>query len=197
MSAIHKFISKGDRKSRGAGKPAGAAAVGRAVAHLKYIQHRPGRDREEGGREFFDDEGKEVTGKEVREAVKKMEKAKVVIHTLTLSPEINLVDQEHNEALNNGCEMLLGADGTLVCPEIPFALQNLRLGGDWLDKSLKAASTGQLRTSRLYMRGTAKAIDRATRLIDKKVKPNRRTAVLKIPSYLKAADREENLEKKL
>jgi hypothetical protein len=123
--------------------------------------------------------------------------AKVVIHTLTLSPEINLVDQEHNEALNNGCEMLLGADGTLVCPEIPFALQNLRLGGDWLDKSLKAASTGQLRTSRLYMRGTAKAIDRATRLIDKKVKPNRRTAVLKIPSYLKAADREENLEKKL
>jgi hypothetical protein len=61
---------------------------------LKYIQHRPGEDREKGGREFFSDEGDDLQVKRVKKAVKEMGKSKVVVHKLTLSPEINGYDKK-------------------------------------------------------------------------------------------------------
>ncbi len=41
----HSYISARDRQSRRGGGQPKVAAVGRALAHLKYIQHRPGEDR--------------------------------------------------------------------------------------------------------------------------------------------------------
>ena len=103
--------------------------------------------------------------------------------------------EEHNEVLRNGCGLLLGANGAQVFPEIPLALENLKRSGDWLHKSLKAASARDLCTSRLYMRATAKAINQATRLIDNKVKPRSRTAVVKTPRYLKKVEKEARIER--
>jgi len=68
--------------------------MGRALAHLKYIQHRPGEDRGDGGREFFSDEGDDLQAKRVQKSVKEMGKSKVVVHKLTLSPEINGYDKK-------------------------------------------------------------------------------------------------------
>lgn len=90
----HKYISARDRESRGKGKPAKLAAVGRALAHVKYIQHRPGEDREQGGREFFNEDEDGLDGKKLRAAVRQMQDAKVVVHKITLAPEINPDDKK-------------------------------------------------------------------------------------------------------
>lgn len=47
---IHGYISAKEKRSRIKGRPAKSVAVGRALAHVKYIQHRPGEDREPDGR---------------------------------------------------------------------------------------------------------------------------------------------------
>jgi type IV secretory pathway VirD2 relaxase len=69
------------------------AAVGRALAHLKYIQHRPGEDREPGGREFFDELEDRLDDKALRRAIKEQQDSRVVVHKLTLAPEINPEDK--------------------------------------------------------------------------------------------------------
>lgn len=89
----HQYFSARDRQSRGKGKPPKLAAVGRALAHLKYIQHRPGEDREKGGREFFDETGEKLDSKDFRKALREMKDAKVVAHKITLAPEINPADK--------------------------------------------------------------------------------------------------------
>lgn len=93
----HQYFSKRDRQSRAGGKtPAAAkvAAVGRALAHVKYIQHRPGEDRGDGGRELFSDVEDDLDGKKVRKIVREQENNKVVAHKLTLAPEINADDKK-------------------------------------------------------------------------------------------------------
>ncbi len=90
----HGYISARDRQSRGSGKPPKVAAVGRALAHLKYIQHRPGEDRGEGGREIFGEHDDELSAKRLRKAVREMRDSKVVVHKLTLAPEINPADKK-------------------------------------------------------------------------------------------------------
>lgn len=90
----HKYISARDRESRGKGKPPKLAAVGRALAHVKYIQHRPGEDREQGGREFFNEDEDGLDGKKLRAAIRQMRDAKVVVHKITLAPEINPEDKK-------------------------------------------------------------------------------------------------------
>lgn len=90
----HNYISSRDRQSRGKGKPPKLAAVGRALAHVKYIQHRPGEDRGDGGREFFNDEEEGLDSKDLRAAIKEMKDAKVVVHRITLAPEINPGDKK-------------------------------------------------------------------------------------------------------
>lgn len=68
-------------------------AIGKALAHVKYIQHRPGPDREKGGRELFN-ERDEVDSREMREAIKELGGNRVVVHKLTLAPEINPADKK-------------------------------------------------------------------------------------------------------
>jgi hypothetical protein len=90
----HNYISARDRQSRGKGKPPKLAAVGRALAHVKYIQHRPGEDRTEGGREFFDDTEEGLDSKDLRKAIKELKDSRVVVHKITLAPEINPGDKK-------------------------------------------------------------------------------------------------------
>ncbi len=90
----HSYISARDRQSRKGGRPSKAAAVGRALAHLKYIQHRPGEDRGDGGREFFGESDDELSARRLRKAVREMRDSKVVVHKLTLAPEINPEDKK-------------------------------------------------------------------------------------------------------
>lgn len=89
----HKYISARQKESWGKGKPARVAAVGRAIAHLKYIQHRPGVDRGD-GREMFTEEGENIDPKALRKAIKELGASKVVVHKLTLAPEINPADKK-------------------------------------------------------------------------------------------------------
>jgi len=42
----HRYIPG---RSRGGN----VVSIGKALAHVKYIQHRPGPDKEKGGRELF------------------------------------------------------------------------------------------------------------------------------------------------
>ncbi len=89
----HSYISARDRQSRKGGGQPKLAAVGRALAHLKYIQHRPGEDREPGGREYFDESEDRMDEKSLRRAVREQIDSKVVVHKLTLAPEINPEDK--------------------------------------------------------------------------------------------------------
>jgi hypothetical protein len=69
-------------------------AMGKALAHVKYIQHRPGEDREKGGREFFGEGDDELSARRLRKAVREMADANVVVHKVTLAPEINPADKK-------------------------------------------------------------------------------------------------------
>jgi hypothetical protein len=69
------------------------AAIGKALAHIKYIRHRPGPDREKGGREMFN-ERDDVDAQEMRKAVRELGDSQVVVHKLTLAPEINPADKK-------------------------------------------------------------------------------------------------------
>jgi hypothetical protein len=73
-------------------KAARALAVGTALGHIKYIQHRPGEDREKGGRELFSDTEDHADGKQLRKEIREHEGNGVVVHKLLLSPEVNPAD---------------------------------------------------------------------------------------------------------
>src|SRR5579885_2017873 len=90
---IHGYISARDRKSRAGGRAPKVVAVERALAHVKYIQHRSGDDRDPGGRKFFDELDENLDGHALRKAIKDLEDSKVVIHKLTLAPEIDPLDK--------------------------------------------------------------------------------------------------------
>lgn len=77
-----------------AGRGSGGKGVGRALGHLKYIQHRPGPDREQGGRELFSDMEDRVDPSEVRKEIRTMGNQKVVVHKMMLAPEINVTDKK-------------------------------------------------------------------------------------------------------
>ena len=78
----HKYIPGRGKKSGGK-----VVSIGKALAHVKYIQHRPGEDRERGGREMFNDEQDRVSTKEMRERIKELGGSQVVVHKLMLSPD--------------------------------------------------------------------------------------------------------------
>jgi hypothetical protein len=90
----HQYFSRRDRQSRGHAKAPKVVAVERALAHVKYIQHRPGEDRGDDGREMFNDTEDEVDSKEFRQKLRQQENNKVVAHKLTLSPEIAPADKK-------------------------------------------------------------------------------------------------------
>jgi hypothetical protein len=84
----HKYIP--GRGKRSGGK---VVSIGKALAHVKYIQHRPGPDREKGGREMFN-EHDDVDARAMREAIKELGGSRVLVHKLTLAPEINPADKK-------------------------------------------------------------------------------------------------------
>ncbi|OPZ91800.1 MAG: hypothetical protein BWY75_00153 [bacterium ADurb.Bin425] len=83
----HRYIPG---RSRGGN----VVSIGKALAHVKYIQHRPGPDKEKGGREFFDGEQDRMDAKEMRKAIREAGGDRVVVHKLTLAPEINPQDKK-------------------------------------------------------------------------------------------------------
>ena len=91
----HQYFSRRDRQSMGHAKAPKLVAVERALAHVKYIQHRPGEDRgDEKGREMFNDEEDNLDSKVMRKKIRQQENNKVVAHKLTLSPEIAPADKK-------------------------------------------------------------------------------------------------------
>lgn len=90
----HQYFSRRDRQSRGHAKAPKLVAVERALAHVKYIQHRPGEDRGDEGREMFNDTEDDLDSKIIRQKLRQQENNKVVAHKLTLSPEIAPADKK-------------------------------------------------------------------------------------------------------
>lgn len=89
----HSYISpKGKLKKAGSMRAAKKLAIGTALGHIKYIQHRPGEDREKGGRDLFTDEEDRADAKELRQAIREHEGNGVIVHKLMLSPEVNPSD---------------------------------------------------------------------------------------------------------
>lgn len=90
MIVRHSYISVKAKLRIGVSlKAARGLAIGTALGHVKYIQHRPGKDLEQGGRDVFTDTEDSVDAKELRDIVREYEGRGVVIHKLTLSPEVS------------------------------------------------------------------------------------------------------------
>lgn len=91
MIVRHSYISVKGKRTGGTGgiKAARSLAVGTALSHVKYIQHRPGKDREQEGRDVFTDMDDSADSKMLRQQIREYEGRGVVIHKLTLSPEVN------------------------------------------------------------------------------------------------------------
>ncbi|HEY9731914.1 MAG TPA: hypothetical protein V6C89_08380 [Drouetiella sp.] len=90
MIVRHSYISVKSKQRSGVGlKAARGLAIGTALSHVKYIQHRPGKDLEQGGRDVFTDLEDSVEAKDLRDIIRDYEGRGVVIHKLTLSPEVN------------------------------------------------------------------------------------------------------------
>jgi hypothetical protein len=90
MIVRHSYISLRAKQRSGMSlKAARGLAIGTALGHVKYIQHRSGKDLEKGGREIFTDLEDSVEGKELRDIIREYEGRDVVIHKLTLSPEVS------------------------------------------------------------------------------------------------------------
>jgi hypothetical protein len=69
-------------------------SIGKAIAHVKYIQQRPGPDKERAGRDLFNEQEDRLDAKEMKKAIKELGDSRVVVHKLTLAPEINPQDKK-------------------------------------------------------------------------------------------------------
>ncbi len=71
----------------------GARGKARAKAHINYIQYRRGDDREDGKpREFYSADRDSILGRQVKQDIDDLERSKVVVHKLILSPGLRDVD---------------------------------------------------------------------------------------------------------
>lgn len=66
----------------------------KAKAHVSYIQHRSGPDRDAGKRLFFDKEREGIDGREVKQGIDNMAYDPIVAHKLMLSPGCDGVDMK-------------------------------------------------------------------------------------------------------
>lgn len=86
----HKYIAA--RGKSGVGK---VAAIGKTIAHMKYIRNRPGEDKErDKGRDMFSDSEDRLSTKDMSRAIREQGNPKVVAHKLTLAPEISPEDKK-------------------------------------------------------------------------------------------------------
>lgn len=72
-----------------------------------------------------------------------------------------------NDNLVQCCDLLLGADGTPVFPEIPLALERLNDADQSLVKSLAAATQSHRLKARSHVKSARDNLKRATRLLDR------------------------------
>ena len=70
----------------------GKQVKGKAKAHIKYLEHRDGPDRPEGGRKFFDAKEDGISGKDIRAEID--ENNPTLVHKLILSPGLDNVDMK-------------------------------------------------------------------------------------------------------
>lgn len=117
----HSYISvktpKGVR-TRAAFKAARSLAIGSAIGHIKYIQHRPGKDKEDKRRDIFTDREDSADAKVIREIVRDSNARGVVIHKLTIAPEVNPKNPEEftREVMSQlGAEKGLNLEWWAVC----------------------------------------------------------------------------------
>lgn len=66
--------------------------MGRAKAHLRYIQFRAGKDKEEESRSFFNNLRDDITGRDVAMSVSEQDPRGTVMHKLILSPGVQGAD---------------------------------------------------------------------------------------------------------
>lgn len=117
----HSYISvrppKGVR-TKAAFKAARSLAIGSAIAHIKYIQHRSGKDKEAKRRALFTDREDSTDAKVIRELVRDSTGRGVIIHKLTIAPEINPKNPEEftREVMSQlGAEKGLNLEWWAVC----------------------------------------------------------------------------------
>ena len=70
----------------------GKSGAGRISAHVDYLQNRPGHDRAEGPRKFFNGERDGISGSDVKRELMDQGYSKVVAHKMILSPGLNGID---------------------------------------------------------------------------------------------------------
>lgn len=117
----HSYISvkvpKGV-KGGAAVKAARSLAIGSAIGHIKYIQHRHGKDKEDKRRDVFTEREDSADTKILRETVKDFAGRGVVIHKLTIAPEVNPKNPEEftREVMSKlGAEKGLNLEWWAVC----------------------------------------------------------------------------------
>lgn len=77
----HRYF-KGEQAQRGVGD------------YTRYVEYRDGKDREQGGREFFTGDRENIKGSEVRGLWREQSGRGPVMHELIMSPGLNGVDQQ-------------------------------------------------------------------------------------------------------
>lgn len=70
----------------------GARAMERARAHLRYVQFRPGKDRDERARKFFDGKDNKIGSDAVHASVCSFKKQGFLMHKLIISPGAEKTD---------------------------------------------------------------------------------------------------------
>ncbi len=71
----------------------GKLGMSKAHAHLKYIEDRPGKDKDENPRQFFGASRDNVSSAEIRDRIDHQDR-RVVMHRIVLSPGYNQTDLE-------------------------------------------------------------------------------------------------------
>ncbi len=70
----------------------GGKGVGKARAHINYIQYREGEDRGKGPRQFFNEDKEQILGRDIKEKLLEQEKNGVTMHKIILSPGVQGAD---------------------------------------------------------------------------------------------------------
>ncbi len=83
----------------------------RSRAHINYISHRRGEDREQGGRKFFDKEHEDISAREVKQVMyERADERGVIMHKIILSPGLNTDAKEYTRELMEKLERLKGQE---------------------------------------------------------------------------------------
>jgi hypothetical protein len=89
-----------------------------------------------------------------------------------------------NDSILENCDLLLSATGVQAIPEIPLALENLQRAEVWLGRSIQSAQTGKFKEATDYIYAARKATKQSSNLINGRVKPRAKTALIELPKHL-------------